>query len=302
MTDQYQLRDASADTPQQLEDTLEQGGVAYFERCPIELPGADDLDFLRNDLTEGLRAKNVSYHPESDSIPRFEAPEAIRERALRILRTHGERVAAFWAERLPDFMPGAELGTTSFRPMEERGRDLKPRSSNELVHIDAGAYGATNGARLLRFFVNVHPTRARVWGTMGSFQHLMAHRPALWDAARGGKGRVPIRKSVLDHTYSGFVRAASSIYPLFRVIDSSPYDRSMRRIHNRMKEDPGIRDDRSDYQEIRFPPMSAWMVFTDGISHAVIEGQHAFITTAIVPLENCRHFDETPYGILAAAS
>jgi hypothetical protein len=130
----------------------------------------------------------------------------------------------------------------------------------------------------------------------------MADRPALWEAARGGKRRVPVRKGLLDHAYSGIIRAASGLYPLFRVIDSSPYDRSMRRIHNRMKEDPAIRDDRSDYREIRFPPMSAWMVFTDGISHSVIEGQHAFITTALIPLANCRHFKETPYGILAAAS
>jgi hypothetical protein len=130
----------------------------------------------------------------------------------------------------------------------------------------------------------------------------MQRQPRLWEAARGGKDQVPIRKGIFDRGYSGLIRAASAVYPLFRVIDSSPYDRSMRRIHNHMKEDPAFRDDPTDYLEVHFPPMSAWMVFTDGISHSVLEGQHAFVTTALIPLRNCRNYDDTPHGILAAAS
>jgi len=301
MTERYVLRDSSHATPQEIEDTLERGEVVYFERCPIELPSEADLNLLRDGLAGSLRAKNVSYHPESDSVPRFEADPATRERVEGILREHGRRVAELWQRTVPDFTPGWQLGTTSFRPMEERGRDLKPRSSNELVHIDAGAYGATNGARILRFFVNVHPTRDRVWGTKGSFQSLMDRHESLWSAARAGRRRVPLRKGPLGHLYSGIVSSASAVYPLFRVIDSSPYDRSMRRIHNYMKENADFRNDTSDYREIHFPPLSAWMVFTDGISHAVLTGQHAFVTTALIPLANCRHFETTPFGILAAA-
>ncbi|MDX1562060.1 MAG: Kdo hydroxylase family protein [Gammaproteobacteria bacterium] len=302
MTREYPLNDSSQASSDEIEDTLEAGDVVFFSRSPVELPSEADLEWLRTGLSGGLKAKNISYHPESDSVPRFEADAETKERVETILRRHGQRVAEFWQRVLPDFMPGATIGTTSFRPVEERGRDLKPRSSNELVHIDAGAYGATNGARILRFFVNVHPERDRVWGTKGSFADLMQRHAPLWDAAKGGKSRVPVTKGPLDHAYSGLISAASRIYPLFRVIDSSPYDRSMRRIHNYMKEAPAFRDDRSDYREIRFPPLSAWMVFTDGISHAALTGQYAFVTTALIPLENCRHYEQTPFGILAAAS
>ena len=76
----------------------------------------------------------------------------------------------------------------------------------------------------------------------------------------------------------------------------------MRRIHNYMKETSSFMDDRSHYREIRFPPMSAWMVFTDGISHAALTGQYALVSTALIPLENCRDINRTPYGILAAAN
>jgi len=302
MTAQYPLQDFSHAASTEIEDALEAGQVVYFPRCPIELPSESDLNWLRGGLDAKLKAKNLSYHPESDSVPRFEADPATKTRAENILRGHGRRVADFWRRAVPDYIPGCTFGTTSFRPVEEQGRDLKPRSSNELVHIDAGAYGATNGARILRFFVNVNPERDRVWGTKGSFAQIMRKHPELWTAAKAGKARVPIRKGPLGHLYSASISAASKVYPLFRVIDSSPYDRSMRRIHNYMKENNSFRQDETDYQEIRFPPFSAWMVFTDGISHAALTGQYAFISTALIPLENCRHQQQTPFGILSAAS
>jgi hypothetical protein len=302
MSADYPLKDFSAASSDEIEDALEAGQVVYFERCPIALPTERDLEWLRGGLGGKLRAKNLSYHPESDSVPRFDADGETRIRVENLLRAHGKRVAEFWQRVVPDFVRGCTYGTTSFRPAEEKGRNLKPRSSNELVHIDAGAYGATNGARILRFFVNVHPDRERVWGTKGSFEQLMSRNPALWHAARGGKRRVPVHKGPFDRLYSGAVAAASKIYPLFRVIDSSPYDRSMRRIHNYMKETESFRQDASDYMEIRFPPGSAWMVFTDGISHAALTGQYAFISTALIPLANCRHFEHTPYGILSQKS
>jgi hypothetical protein len=299
---QYELRDFSGATAAQIEDAMERSEVVYFARCPVELPSREDLDFLRGEMSAVLKAKNVSYHPESDSIPRFEAPAEVTDRVERILRTHGQRVEQFLRRVVPDFVPGWLFGTTSFRPVEERGRDLKPRSSNELVHIDAGAYGATNGSRILRFFVNVHPERDRIWGTKGSFHELMQKHDELWRAARGNKTRVPLHKSPLDNAYSGLIRTLSKIYPLARVIDSSPYDRSMRRIHNYMKESAAFINDLADYKEIHFPPMSAWMVFTDGISHSVLSGQYAFITTALIPLANCRRQELTPYGILARSA
>jgi hypothetical protein len=300
--DLYPLKRFDDATPAEIEDAMERAEVVFFERCPVELPDAADLDFMRDGLPHEYRAKNISYHPESDSIPRFDAAPEIKERIERILRTHGERVAEFLGRSCPDFVPDWTLGTTSFRSIEERGRRLKARSSNELVHIDAGAYGATNGARILRFFVNIHPSRDRVWGTKGSFRAIMDRDAGLWSAARGGKPRVRIDKSPLDKLYSGAIGTIGKLYPLVRVIDSSPYDRSMRRIHNYMKENPVFRDNPEGYQEIRFPPMSSWMVFTDGISHSVLAGQHALVTTVLVPLSNCRHPELTPYRILSESA
>jgi hypothetical protein len=298
----YTLNDFSDASSSEIEDALERSEVVYFAESPVELPSSEDLDFLRHGLAEHARAKNVSYHPESDSIPRFEADEATTARVEDILRTHGKRVEDFLQRVVPDFVPGWELGTTSFRAVEEEGRNLKPRSSNERVHVDAGAYGATNGARILRFFVNVHPENDRVWGTKGSFSDCMSRYDELWTAAKGNKGAIALDKGPLDRAYGGIIKAVSKVYPLVRVIDSSPYDRTMRRIHNRMKESASFRGNAADFREIRFPPLSAWMVFTDGISHSVLSGQFAFVTTVLVPMSNCRSPELTPFNILANAA
>lgn len=300
--DRYALSDFTNAGPRELEEALERAEVVFFQRSPVELPSAADLDFLRTGLPRELHVKNISYHPESDSVPRFVAGHDVTQRVEHLLRTHGQRVEAWLRRSLPDYVAGWTIGTTSFRSIEERGRNLKPRSSNELVHVDAGAYGATNGARILRFFVNVHPTRDRVWGTKGSFSALMERHAELWDAAKGGRPSVTVEKAALDRAFSSVVRAFAAVYPLARVADSSPYDRAMRRIHNYMKETPAFRDSRAGYREICFPPLSAWMVFTDGISHSVLTGQHALVTTVLVPLANCRLPALAPYHVLARSA
>ena len=300
--DHYALRAFNDASPREIQDAMERAEVVFFDRSPVELPSEADLAFMREGLPHELKVKNISYHPESDSIPRFEAAPDVKERIERILRRHGQRVEQFLRRSCPDFVPGWTLGTTSFRSIEEQGRKLRARSSNELVHIDAGAYGATDGARILRFFVNIHPTRDRVWGTKGSFNAIMSRHPELLAAAGRGKARVRVDKGPLDRLYSGVIGAVGKLYPLVRVIDSSPYDRSMRRIHNFMKENLSFRDSREHYQEIHFPPLSAWMVFTDGISHSVLTGQHALVTTVLVPLANCRIPELAPYRVLARSA
>jgi hypothetical protein len=302
MVESYPLRRFDGAEAQAIQDALENSEIVFFERSPIPLPSEDDLTFLRAELPQQYKVKNVSYHPESDSIPRFDAAPAVRSRVKRILEDHRRDVAAFFESNAPGWTPGWTVGTTSFRGLEERGRNLKARSNSEIVHIDAGAYGATNGDRILRFFVNVNPSVDRVWGTKGSFAELFAEHAAFSAAARGKAAKLRLEKSLSDKLYSGVVRGLSTVYPLLKVIDSSPYDRAMRRIHNYMKETASFRADMRSYRELRFPPYSAWSVFTDGRSHSVVSGQFALVTTLLIPLANCRRPELTPYHILAAAS
>ena len=296
--DEQRLRDAP---PEALGDALENDRIVHFPQCPLPLPPEDDLALLRSELPAQLRLKNVSYHPEAGSVRGLDGDDpALLERVTAILRAHSEQVCTFLDAHMGHLTRDWRVGTCSFRPIQERGRNLKPHASNELVHIDAGAYGATDGDRIFRFFVNVNPDEDRVWATKGGFAHILerfGHEAGLVDA--GGRGP-RIEKNPLDHAYSGMVAGLARLNPMARMIDSTPYDRAMRRLHNFMKDEPSFRDDMRDYREIRFPPYSAWMVFTDGVSHASLAGQFAFVTTCIVPRRNLRLPERSPWARLAA--
>ena len=274
-------------------DALEQGRIVHFTKCPIPLPAPDDQGFLREGLSPFLRRKNVSYYPGAEKLAGIQAPALVRDRAQRVLREHWFQVREFLGRAMPGFTRGWTPGTSSFRPVEERGRGLSPHASNELLHVDAGAYGATHGDRILRFFVNLNPSRARVWISKGTFEELF-HR----HAEDAGVGKGALEPALPERVLTSLLNVAGKAFPMARVIDSSPYDRRMRRFHNWMKDTPSFQQ--PPYERFSFAPWSAWMVLTDGVSHACIEGQHALVDTFLIPLRNCRR--PAPYHLLAGAA
>ena len=282
--------------PSELSDALERGQIVHFPRCPVALPSEADLASLRG-LAPHLRRKNVSWYFATDSLKGLERTKTIAAHTHRLLAAHAARVRGFLTAAMPAFTRGFTPGTTSMRPLQERGRKLSAHASNELVHIDAGAYGATHGDRVLRFFVNVNPEEDRVWLTKGAFPALyQAH--AIAAGLRTPEGPRQVDDGPLDRAFTALVRGASRIAPAARVLDSSRYDRLMRRFHNWMKDTPAFQADQSGAQELRFAPGAAWMVLTDQVSHACIEGRHALVDTFIVPLANCRIPALSPYQIL----
>jgi hypothetical protein len=286
--------------PADLSDALEQGAIVFFPRSPVPLPSDKDLEFFRVELPNLLKLKNISYHPEAGTVSGLDvADKATAERVRRVLTRVSDNIGQFLQSRMPGLTRDWSVGTCSFRPIQEKGRNLKPHASNELVHVDAGAYGATNGDRILRFFINVNPAEDRVWASKGTFPEVyrrygdaagikVAHPPARY-----------LQKGPLDHLRTGMLKGVAALgLPKARVLDSSPYDRVMRRFHNFMKDTPAFQQDRQGHEDFRFPPFSAWMVFTDMVSHASVSGQHAFVHTSIVRLSSCRKPELAPYNIL----
>lgn len=284
-------------------EALETNHIVYFPKCPIRLPSAETLQYLRTVLPARLKLKNVSYHPEADRVTGLKAEPDIAARLKLILKDHLADVTEFLHRHLDYLTADWTIGTCSCRPIQERGRNLKPHESNELVHLDAGAYGATDGDRILRFFVNFNEHEDRVWASKGPVQDIVSRfgrEAGLLDAQ--GRLAVGVTKAATDHAFSGLVRGLSRLNPLARVLDSSPYDRAMRRLHNYMKDSPEFQQDQRSYQEIRFPPGSSWMVFTDSVSHASLSGQFALVTTIIVRRQRMRHPQYSPYSVLSALS
>ena len=274
-------------------EALEQGRIVHFPRCPLPLPSPEDQEFLRRGLAAHLRRKNVSFYPGAEKLTGLRAPRPVIDRTRRILRDHSGRVREFLQTRMPELTRAWTPGTSSFRPMEEQGRGLSSHASNELIHVDAGAYGATHGDRILRFFVNLNPATERVWISKGNFEELLRRH-----GEDAGVRRGPLSAQLAERALGGLLRIAGRAFPMARMIDTSPYDRRMRRFHNWMKDTPAFQQ--PPYQRFSFGPFSAWMVLTDGVSHACISGQHALVDTFLVPLRNCRL--PAPYHLLAGAA
>ena len=274
-------------------DALERGRIVHFRRCPLPLPPDEDQDFLREGLAPFLRRKNVSFYPGADKLTGLQAPASVIERARRILRSHSARLREFLQGAMPEFTRGWTPGTSSFRPLEEEGRGLSAHASNELVHVDAGAYGATHGDRILRFFVNLNPSRERVWISKGTFEELLVQH-----GEEAGVRRGALEPALPERALSGLLHVAGRGFPMARVLDTSPYDRRMRRFHNWMKDTPSFQG--PPHEEMSFAPFSAWMVLTDGVSHACVRGQHALVDTFLVPLRNCHR--KAPWHLLAGVA
>jgi hypothetical protein len=276
-------------------DELERGRIVRFASCPFPLPPEEDQDFLRTSLGRYLQGKNISYYPGAGRLVGLRAPSETIDRTRHILRDHSRRVRDFLGRRMQRFTAGFWTGTSSYRPLEEEGRKLGAHASNELVHVDAGAYGATHGDRILRFFVNLHPSRERVWISKGTFAELWRKHGAEAGVPAGG-----LEPGLAERLYGGALRAAESAFPMLRVIDTSPYDRRMRRFHNWMKDTPSFQD--GPAERFAFAPFSAWMVLTDEVSHACLSGQHALVDTFVVPLANCRVHEQVPFRVLSGAA
>src|SRR4029077_13446636 len=182
----------------------------------------------------------------------MDAPRPALDRARRILEQHSGRVQDFLRRGMPEFTRGWTPGTSSFRPIEEQGRGLSAHASNELVHVDAGAYGATHGDRILRFFVNLNPEVERVWISKGNCEDLLRRH-----GDEAGLPRGHLQPGLPERALGSLLRATRRAFPMARAIASCPYDRRMRQFHNCRKATPAFQA--PPYERFAFAPFSAWM-------------------------------------------
>jgi len=273
---------------------LEEGNILFFPKTPIAI-SEDDIRFLLTleQTSSGLH-KNLAYKPAIDRVSGADvqgADPAASERLHRILREYSSNVTEFLTGFLLPYQSRWQLDYGSFRPQEEQGRDLPLRRRNDLMHTDAFPTRPTHGARILRFFNNLHPARTRDWITGEPFRSLVPQFAPQHIA-------LPREQSTLTR----MTRKAACGVGLGHAIPAlkrSPYDDFMMRFHNFLKEN-------ADYQaqgkrEAWFlPPGSSWMVYTDMVPHAVLAGQYALEQTYLVAPKAMVAPEHAPLGVLQA--
>lgn len=272
---------------------LESGNILFFPKIPFDFP-QNEIDFLLEQRqTEAANRKNIAYKPQLNKITNFvqSSPEQ-GEKLLEAMRNYSVRVTQFLTKLLPPYAPKWRLDYASFRPFQERGRQLRTRARNDLLHTDAFPTRPTQGHRILRFFTNINPTDSRYWITSSGFEEL---------ARQFGDHGVPFPKgitgSLVEKIAYAIKKTGKSLgLPLTM---RSAYDTFMLNLHNTMKENTQFQQNcPKDYWE--FPPNSCWMVYTDLVSHAAIAGQYALEHTFIVPPDAMVIPEKAPIRVLEA--
>jgi hypothetical protein len=243
---------------------------------------------LARSAAESRFHKNISYRPASGVI-RGSADPSDGERLQRVMRSFSQQATEFVTRFLAPYASRIKLDFASFRPMEEKGRDLPLHKRNDLLHVDAFPTRPTRGGRILRAFVNINPSAGRVWRVGEPFHAFlppMVQAKRLDPPHRGAAGRALARLG------------ASLGLPM---PNRSRYDEFMLYLHDWLKENDDFQKN-SPCREVVFAPGSFWMVYTDGVPHAVMSGQFALEQTFIVPPAALVSPGVAPLRVLEAAT
>jgi hypothetical protein len=277
--------DWSAERARQCCAGLEGGGIIYFSGIPYELP-QPDIDFLLSYAARDSRFhKNVSYRPGSDVLRGFGGDAESGRRTHQVMRNFSRNVTNFVARLLSPYAAHWSLDYASFRPLEEAGRPLSLHKRNDLLHVDAFPSRPTRGGRILRVFTNLNQQQPRVWDAGLPFAPLAEQYASAADLSRFAAKQPGWRRALR----------------LFGQPDRSRYDSFMLHFHDWMKENADLQ--RSlPRRHVEFPPSSTWLVFTDGVPHAVMSGQFAIEQTFIAPVESMVTPEVAPIRVLERLS
>jgi hypothetical protein len=254
---------------------LEAGEILYFPESPVRLRREDLAFLLGQQQTDSSLHKNIAYKPNIDKLSGVDtkiADAAAVARLQEIMRAYSKHVVDFLSGFLAPYQRKWRLDYASFRPQEEEGRDLALRKRNDLLHTDAFPTRPSHGARILRFFNNIHPTRTRDW-VVGDPFATVVKQFAPGDIA-------PVPDNALSRTAKWLGRAVG-LGAAIPSIKRSPYDDFMMRFHNFLKENARFQAECAKYPW-NFPAGSSWMVYTDTVPHAVLAGQYALEPTLLV--------------------
>jgi hypothetical protein len=252
---------------------LEAGAILYFAAPPFDLRQRDVEFLLALKPADSRLHKNISYRPESDLLRGF-SDDGRKPRVHAIMRHYAAQVKEFVGSYLPPYAGRLQMDYASFRPLEEEGRNLPLHKRNDLLHVDAFPSRPTRGARILRVFTNVNPAKDRVWVVAERF-------PELAERFAGAAGLPKYAKGA--GAWSSLKRGLSRAG--LPVPERAPYDEFMLHFHDWLKENTEFQQAKEGKEQVVFPPMATWLVFTDGVPHSALSGQFAVEQTFIVPVE-----------------
>ncbi|MCI0461156.1 MAG: Kdo hydroxylase family protein [Gemmataceae bacterium] len=255
---------------------LEEDAVLVFSRLAFPLR-PEEQALLSPAILGG--AKNVSYHPDTNTVRGTRADGPVRQLLRGLLGRFAAASAGLLMRLCPGYTGGLRVGRTSFRPVEVGGRVTSWRKDDSRLHVDSFPSQPMRGQRILRVFCNINPDgKPRVWRIGGPFASVAAR---FWPALRPP------------------VWGLSGLLYLLRITRAyrSAYDSYMLRLHDAMKRD-GQYQKQGEQITHAFPPGCTWIVFTDQVPHAAMSGAHVLEQTFYVPVGSLANEQAAPLRVL----
>jgi len=256
---------------------LENGHVLYFPELAFALTEAEK-NFLTPDIADPS-SKNVGYHAEKNKLWGVKNLNDEQRRQMKaMLRRFATQAQALIHNMMPHYQGQLTPGRTSYRPVQIIDRKTSFRKDDKRLHVDAFPSSPNQGNRILRVFCNINPSDDRVWRLGESFENV-ARRFA----------------PSIAKPFPG----SSALLRLLKITKSrrTPYDHYMLHIHDNMKEDEKYQATVSQ-EEVRFPPATTWIVQTDHVSHAAMQGQYLLEQTFYLPVEAMQNPNLSPLRVL----
>ena len=258
--------------------SLEGGQILYFPELPFILSSAEKI-FLTPDFADP-DAKNISYHPGQHKLWGVRGLTDQQHTQLKTLMDRFSRSAFHLLKTLlPRYASQVTVARTSFRPVQVSHRKTSYRKDDRRLHVDAFPSAPNQGKRILRVFCNINPAdQDRVW--------------------RVGEPFEKVADRFLPRI-SPPLPGSAALLRMLRITKSyrTAYDHYMLRMHNHMKADENYQKE-VEQQEVRFPSGSTWIVQTDHVSHAAMQGQYLLEQTFYLPVKAMLDESLSPLRVL----
>lgn len=265
-------------TQEQAINCLENGQILFFPQLAFSLSPEETL-FLNPEYADPA-AKNISYMRKFHRLWGVRHLSDQQHQQLKsMLERYSHVTTQLIQHLLPPYANQAIVGRTSFRPLEVSHRKTSYRKDDKRLHVDAFPSAPNQGQRILRVFCNINPHgEDRVWRIGEPFEHV------------ANRFLPKIRKPL---------PGTAAMLRLLKITKSyrTAYDHYMLRMHNSMKADQSYQQEAAQ-QEVRFPPGSTWIVQTDQVSHAAMQGQYLLEQTFYLPVKAMLDESRAPLRVL----
>lgn len=256
---------------------LESGKVLYLPKLSFKMHPSEQC-FLSTKFVDP-KSKNISYNLSNDILGGAICENQEASQLKEMMKRYALSSRSLLEHLLPHYKDHVSQARTSYRPVEIEGRTSSYRKDDTRLHVDSFPANPVKGKRILRIFSNVNPNgMPRVWRLGEPFADVV-------------KKMAPRSRAPLPGL--AYLLKLLKITKDYRTL----YDHYMLNIHDLMKGDMTYQNT-VPQKEVKFPPGSTWIVFTDQSSHAAMKGQYVFEQTYYLPVSGMLDPNTSPLRVL----